>query len=111
MIAVLGGLADVERDLIRTLTAEGRNRAQKRGQHMGRPYKLTPEQRREALERKANGETNTDIGRSYNVSHMTIARLRAITPEVTVNYPLPFRDPEHRELYYSGLQLAMGGEI
>jgi hypothetical protein len=35
MIAVLGGLADVERDLIRTRTAEGRSRAQKRGQHMG----------------------------------------------------------------------------
>jgi len=31
MIAVLGGLADVERDLIRTHTAEGRSRAQKRG--------------------------------------------------------------------------------
>ena len=41
MIAVLGGLADVERDLIRTRTAEGRSRAQKRGQHMGRPPKLT----------------------------------------------------------------------
>jgi DNA invertase Pin-like site-specific DNA recombinase len=37
MIAVLGGLADVERDLIRTRTAGGRSRAQKRGQHMGRP--------------------------------------------------------------------------
>jgi DNA invertase Pin-like site-specific DNA recombinase len=35
MIAVLGGLLDVERDLIRTRTAEGRSRAQKRGQHMG----------------------------------------------------------------------------
>jgi hypothetical protein len=39
-IAVLGGLADVERDLIRTRTAEGRNRAQKRGQHMGRPPRM-----------------------------------------------------------------------
>ena len=29
MIGVLGGLADVERDLIRTRTAEGRSRAQK----------------------------------------------------------------------------------
>jgi adenylate cyclase len=38
----------------------------------------------------------------------TIARLRAITPEVMVNYPLPFRDPGHRELYFSGLRLAMG---
>jgi DNA invertase Pin-like site-specific DNA recombinase len=41
MIAVLGGLADVECDLIRTRTAEGRSRAQKRGQPMGRPPKLT----------------------------------------------------------------------
>jgi adenylate cyclase len=38
----------------------------------------------------------------------TITRLRALTPEVMVNYPLPFRDPQHRELYYSGLRLAMG---
>ena len=38
----------------------------------------------------------------------TVARLRAITPEVMVNYPLPFRDPRHRELYFSGLRLAMG---
>jgi DNA invertase Pin-like site-specific DNA recombinase len=35
MLAVLGGLADVERDLIRTRTAEGRSRAQKRGQAHG----------------------------------------------------------------------------
>ncbi len=41
MIAVLGGLADVERDLIRTRTAEGRSRAKGRGQHMGRPPALT----------------------------------------------------------------------
>src|SRR4029077_5095824 len=35
MIAVLGGSADVERDLIRTRTAEGRSRANAQGQHMG----------------------------------------------------------------------------
>jgi DNA invertase Pin-like site-specific DNA recombinase len=75
MLAVLGGLADVERDLIRVRTAEGRERAQARGVRMGRKPKLTPERRREARERKANGETNVDIARSYNVSHMTIARL------------------------------------
>jgi tetratricopeptide (TPR) repeat protein len=38
----------------------------------------------------------------------TIGRLRALTPEVMVNYPLPFRDPRHRELYFSGLRLAIG---
>jgi DNA invertase Pin-like site-specific DNA recombinase len=53
MIAVLGGLADVERDLIRTRTAEGRSRAQKRGQHMGRPPKLTNAQKAEARRRRA----------------------------------------------------------
>src|ERR1700720_2202327 len=45
MIAVLGGLADVERDLIRTRTAEGRSRAKARGQQMGRPPALTSAQR------------------------------------------------------------------
>jgi hypothetical protein len=37
MLAVLGGLADVERDLIRTRTAEGRSRAKAQGRQMGRP--------------------------------------------------------------------------
>jgi DNA invertase Pin-like site-specific DNA recombinase len=75
MLAVLGGLADVERDLIKVRTAEGRQRAQARGVKMGRKPKLTLDQRQEALGRKASGETNVDIARSYNVSHMTIARL------------------------------------
>jgi hypothetical protein len=37
MLAVLGGLADVERDLIRTRTAEARSRAKAQGKAMGRP--------------------------------------------------------------------------
>ena len=40
-----------------------------------------------------------------------IARLREITAVVMVNYPLPFRDPGHRELYLSGLRLALGESI
>jgi DNA invertase Pin-like site-specific DNA recombinase len=55
MIAVLGGLADVERDLIRTRTAEGRSRAKARGQHMGRPPKLTDVQKMETRQRRAEG--------------------------------------------------------
>ena len=31
-----------------------------------------------------------------------------ITPEIIPSYPLPFRNPDHRELYYSGLRLALG---
>src|SRR6202022_1673332 len=49
MLAVLGSLADVERDLIRTRTAEGRSRAKALGKHMGRPPSLTPEQQKEAI--------------------------------------------------------------
>ena len=40
MLAVLGGLADVERDLIRTRTVEGRSLAKAQGKHMGRPPSL-----------------------------------------------------------------------
>src|SRR3954467_13190070 len=42
MLAVLGGLADVEHDLIRPRSAEGSSRARARGQHMGRPPALSP---------------------------------------------------------------------
>jgi DNA invertase Pin-like site-specific DNA recombinase len=76
MIAVLGGLADVERDLIRTRTLEGRARAKARGVKLGPKFKLTPAEQKEALARLAAGEASTAIGRDYNVSHTTILRLR-----------------------------------
>src|SRR4051794_7556900 len=75
MIAVLGGLADVERDLIRTRTAKGRSRAKARGQHMGRPPKLTDVQKAEARQRRAEGATLNELARSYNVARATISRL------------------------------------
>lgn len=75
MIAVLGGLADVERDLIRTRTAEGRSRATARGQHMGRPPALTPQQQAEARQRRADGATLKELAQSYNVGLATISRL------------------------------------
>src|SRR5208337_750034 len=77
MLTVLGGLAEVERDLIRTRTGEGRERAKARGVKMGRKPKLTPHQQAEAIKRRDKGETLMDIARSYNVSHTTISRLQA----------------------------------
>ena len=76
MIAVLGGLADVERDLIRTRTSEGRERAKARGVKLGRKPKLTAQQKQEALARRTAGETLMEIARSFNVSFATISRLR-----------------------------------
>ncbi len=75
MLAVLGGLADVERDLIRTRTAEGRSRAQKRGQRMGRKPKLTEEQQAEARKRRTEGATLVELAHSYGVGKSTISRL------------------------------------
>src|SRR6478736_3073712 len=75
MLTVLGGLAEFERELIRSRTGEGRQRAKARGVVMGRRPKLTPHQRAEALARRDAGETLVDIARSYDVSHSTISRL------------------------------------
>jgi DNA invertase Pin-like site-specific DNA recombinase len=80
MLTALGGLAEFERDLIRAHrrrpSAGCGARAVARGQKMGRPPKLTPHQKREAIKRRDTGnETVADIGRSYNVSPATISRL------------------------------------
>jgi len=75
MIAVLDGLADVERDLIRTRTAEGRSRAKGQEQHMGRPPALTTQQQAEARQRRQDGAMLKELADSYNVSKATVSRL------------------------------------
>src|ERR1700686_4395227 len=74
MLAVLGGLADVERDLIRTRTAEGRSRAKALGKQMGRPPALTPAQQKEATRRRAQGATLQELADSYDRSISTMGR-------------------------------------
>jgi DNA invertase Pin-like site-specific DNA recombinase len=77
MLTVLGGLAQFERELIRARTSEGRARAKANGKSLGRPHKLAPHQRREAIRRRDSGdETVREIARSFNVHHATISRLR-----------------------------------
>ena len=75
MLTVLGGLAEFERHLILSRTAEGRTRAQANGVRFGRKPSLSAYQRAEALRRRAAGETLTSIAQLFGVSHMTIARL------------------------------------
>jgi len=75
MLTVLGGLAEFERELIRVRTGGGRARAKARGQSLGRPFKLTPHQRREAQDRVDRGEPVREVARSYNVHPSTISRL------------------------------------
>ena len=80
MLTVLGGLAEFERELIRARTGEGRNRAKERGVKFGRPRKMTPHQRQEAIQRLVAGETQADVARTYNVDATTIGRLAATSP-------------------------------
>jgi DNA invertase Pin-like site-specific DNA recombinase len=78
MLAVLGGLAEFERELIAARTGEGRERAKARGVKMGPKFKLTPHQQREAIRRRdVKGEPVREIARTFNVSHSTISRLKA----------------------------------
>jgi DNA invertase Pin-like site-specific DNA recombinase len=77
MLTILGGLAEFERTLIKARTGEGRERAQARGVRFGRPLKLSPHQRREAIERLDAGETVVDVARTFGVDRATLYRLRA----------------------------------
>jgi DNA invertase Pin-like site-specific DNA recombinase len=77
MLTVLGGLAEYERHLILSRTAEGRTKAKANGVRFGRHPVLTAYQRTEALRRRAKSETLVEIAKLFGVSHMTIARLVA----------------------------------
>ncbi len=76
MLTVLGGMAEFERELIRTRTAEGRARAVANGVRLGRRPKLNEDQRRAACARKQAGEHVASIARFFKVSDSTISRLR-----------------------------------
>ena len=75
MVTILAGLAEFERELILARTSDGRSRAKARGVRFGRPPTLTAHQRREVLQRLAQGEVQADVARSFNVSQATISRL------------------------------------
>jgi DNA invertase Pin-like site-specific DNA recombinase len=75
MLTVLAGLAEFERSLIISRTSEGRKRAMANGVKFGRKPKLSDYQRKEALRRRAAGETLAEIARSYRVDSSMISRL------------------------------------
>jgi DNA invertase Pin-like site-specific DNA recombinase len=76
MMTVLAGVAEFEREMILSRTAEGRARAVAMGVRLGRRPKLDQEQRRMACARKRAGEEVSAIARDYKVSDSTISRLQ-----------------------------------
>jgi DNA invertase Pin-like site-specific DNA recombinase len=73
---IMGAIAEFERGMIAARTSEGRKAAKARGVHMGRSPKLTLHQRREALQRRSNGDSLADIARTFGVDPTTIGRLQ-----------------------------------
>jgi len=75
LAALVGYIARKTReDIIRRTTA-GRERARANGVKFGRKPKLSPAQRRQALARRAAGESQSAVARSFQVSESTISRL------------------------------------
>ena len=72
---LLAAIAEFERELIRERTGDGRKRAMAAGVKFGRKPKLSEYQRREAIKRRAAGETLAEIAKSYAVDLSMISRL------------------------------------
>ncbi|CAN7426407.1 recombinase family protein [Caulobacter sp. LjRoot300] len=75
MLTVLGGLAEFERELIRSRTSEGRERAKARGVKLGRRHILALAQRAFVAQQRANGESVRHLARVLGVSKATIGRI------------------------------------
>ena len=73
---LLRGHAD--RHAADALPAEGRSRAQKRGQRVGRKPKSTEAQKDEARHRRTEGATLAELAHSYGVGKSTISRLTGL---------------------------------
>lgn len=74
LYAVLGAVAQFERDVLRERTVAGMRAAKNRGEHIGRPSALTPTQVREAKKMRDRGESPNHIARVLRVGRSTLYR-------------------------------------
>lgn len=72
MLAMLVGVAEMERDLIVERTQAGLARAKAEGKSLGRPAKTTPEQRAVMIEGYAAKESVSALARRFGVSRATV---------------------------------------
>ena len=74
LYAVLGAVAQFERDVLRERTIAGMRAAKSRGERIGRPPALTPLQVREAKNMLAHGESANHVARVFRVGRSTLYR-------------------------------------
>jgi DNA invertase Pin-like site-specific DNA recombinase len=75
MMTIMGGIAEFERDLIRSRCEEGIERAKAKGTKFGRKAALDSSQRRKIADRFAKGESMAALAEEYDVSKPTIWRV------------------------------------
>lgn len=74
MINLCGVFAQLERDLIKARTAEGRAEAKAKGKHLGRTPALTDKQAKELYQAKLKGESISALARKYSIGRPTVHR-------------------------------------
>ena len=74
ILAIMGGIAEFERELIRKRCQAGIERAKARGTQFGRTPILDHSQRRKIAERYAAGETMAELAHEYACGEATVWR-------------------------------------
>jgi DNA invertase Pin-like site-specific DNA recombinase len=74
IIAIMSGISEFERGLIRSRCEAGIARAKRKGTKFGRPPALDAGQRRKIAERYSAGETMAALAREYDCGEATIWR-------------------------------------
>ncbi len=77
MFQMLGVFSEFERAMIQERVRAGLARARARGRRLGRPPALTPRQRRQVHQDRAEGMTLRALARKYGTTAPTVRRVLA----------------------------------
>lgn len=73
-MGVIAAVAEFERDLLIERTQSGLKRAKAEGKALGRPPVLSPAQKAEVAQRRANGESLSKLASAFSVTRSAIQR-------------------------------------
>ena len=79
-MGVIAAVAEFERDLLIERTQAGLKRAKEEGKTLGRPSKLTAEQRLDVVAKRAEGASLGALAKTYGVTRSAIQRAEKRTP-------------------------------
>ena len=75
MLQILGAFAQFERKLIRERQQEGINNAKRQGKYLGRPKKISDEDKKLIIEMRKDGCTPSFIAQRFDVSTSSVYKL------------------------------------